>query len=180
MKKRMEQTVLVLTACTGLFGGIAFHEGGGIWLSLFITAAVTLYYFAVRLLIGEVYDRMLGNHADWRKRWFQPFSWEEGLYRRLRVKRWKDRMPVFAPSAFVLKKHSFSEVLGAMCQAELVHETAAVCSFLPLLLVRSAGAFPVFFLTSLAAALFDLSFAVMQRYNRPRVLRLMEGENRKR
>ena len=59
-----------------------------------------------------------------------------------------------------------------MCQAELVHEVNAAVSFVPLLFSVWVGAFPIFLITSIIAAGFDLLFAVIQRYNRPRVMRL--------
>lgn len=59
-----------------------------------------------------------------------------------------------------------------MCQSELVHETNILMSFLPLLAAIPFGAFWVFLVTSLAGAIFDLSLAILQRYNRPRVVRL--------
>ena len=41
------------------------------------------------------------------------------------------------------------------------------------------GAFPVFLITSLLAAAFDSCFAVMQRYNRPRLVRILEKKEAK-
>ena len=74
----------------------------------------------------------------------------------------------------VVRKHTLVEVVQAMCQAELVHETIAVLSFLPIFAGFWVGAFPVFIITSVLAATFDMVFATAQRYNRTRVLRLIE------
>ena len=51
-------------------------------------------------------------------------------------------------------------------------------SFLPLLASVPFGAFWVFFLTSLGGAVFDLSLVILQRYNRPRVVRLARRQRR--
>ncbi|MFR7829957.1 MAG: hypothetical protein ACLU3F_00175 [Blautia wexlerae] len=59
-----------------------------------------------------------------------------------------------------------------MCQAELSHEVIVIFSFLPLLTVPAFGAFWVFLITSVLSAMMDLSFAIMQRYNRPRIMKL--------
>ena len=56
----------------------------------------------------------------------------------------------------------------------MVHETIAVLSFLPLVAVYWFGNFSVFLITSVLSALIDLMFVIMQRYNRPRVVRLAE------
>ena len=44
------------------------------------------------------------------------------------------------------------------------------------------GAYPVFVITSILAAMFDLIFVMIQRYNRQRVIKLMkykEGKSKK-
>ena len=60
-----------------------------------------------------------------------------------------------------------------MCQAELVHETIALLSFLPIAAGIWFGAYPVFVATSLLSAGFDLLFVMMQRYNRQRIMVLL-------
>jgi hypothetical protein len=47
-------------------------------------------------------------------------------------------------------------------------------SFLPLLAAIPFGAFPAFLITSLAAACFDTVFVIMQRFNRPRLIKLIQ------
>ena len=56
----------------------------------------------------------------------------------------------------------------------MVHELIAALSLLPMAMIPVWGAPGVILLTSVAAALVDLMFAVLQRYNRPRLLRLAE------
>lgn len=51
-------------------------------------------------------------------------------------------------------------------------------SFLPIVSGIWFGAYPVFIITSVLSALFDLIFVVMQRYNRQRVLRLLQRESK--
>ena len=66
------------------------------------------------------------------------------------------------------------EIAQAMCQAELVHETIVILSFVPVAFSAVFGAFWVFLITSLCAAAFDLMFVIIQRYNRPRIIRLIK------
>ena len=61
-----------------------------------------------------------------------------------------------------------------MCGAELVHEVIILFSFLPLLFTIPFGAFPVFLITSLLAAMYDSIFVVAQRSNRPRLVRILQ------
>ena len=61
-----------------------------------------------------------------------------------------------------------------MTQAEVVHEVIMVLSFAPLMLIPRYGAAVVFSVTSVLACLVDGLFVMIQRFNRPRVLRLKE------
>ena len=81
-------------------------------------------------------------------------------------------MPTYDSSLFDPTLHSWEEIAKAMCQAELVHEVNIAASFVPILLAVWVGALPVFVITSVLAAGYDLLFVMLQRYNRPRVLRL--------
>ena len=143
-----------------------------------ISAGTTAYHFLMRLVEGFVIPRITGYRFDYRKSWFQPKKWESSLYRKLKVKQWKGHLPTYAPGQFSLKTNSTLQVIQNMCGAEVVHETIMVLSFLTLLLVPVFGEFPVFFITSLLSALFDSIFVIAQRYNRPRLVRIYETQNR--
>ena len=66
------------------------------------------------------------------------------------------------------------ELLHNVAQAELVHRIIIVLSFVPLLLISPYGVPMVFVVTSIVAALIDLQFVIIQRYNRPRVMKLLK------
>ena len=71
------------------------------------------------------------------------------------------------------------EIVVNMCHAELVHELIVVLSFTSLLFVIPFGSFWVFFITAVLAALLDCVFVLLQRYNRPRMVRLMEKQKQR-
>lgn len=144
----------------------------GIFLTLAITFGTTAYHLAARLLSGAVFGRALKLRVDYDRGWFQVRPWEMKLYKALKVKAWKDRMPTYSPEAFSPRLHSLEEIGQAMCGSELVHLANAVLSFLPLIASVWFGAFYVFLLTSLGGAAFDLSFAAIQRYNRGRLVKI--------
>lgn len=78
-----------------------------------------------------------------------------------------------------MKSNTPQQVIANMCQAEIVHETIVLFSFVPLLFSLVFDSFPAFLITSLLAACFDLIFVSLQRYNRPRLLRLIEKGKQK-
>ena len=134
-----------------------------------ISTGTTCYHFAMRLLVGYLMPPVKGT-----SRWFRPWAWEAPVYRFLGVKSWKKHLPTYAPRQFSLAENTPEQVLRNMCGAEIVHEGIMVCSFLPLLTVPQFGAFWVFFITSTLAALFDSLFVMTQRYNRPRLERILK------
>ena len=166
-------------ALTVLFAILNRLHPAGALLSLAITFGTISYHVLIRLLIGLGFNLTMHNRADVHAAWFQPRAWEKPLYDKLRVKRWKKRMPTYQPELFDPKRHTWDEIAQAMCQAELVHETIVLASFLPLIASVWFGDFGVFLITSVLAALFDLVFVIMQRFNRPAVVRIAERELRR-
>ena len=86
-------------------------------------------------------------------------------------------MPTYDRTLFDPRVHTWVEIAQAMCQAELIHETIALLSFLPIAAGIWFGAYPVFIVTSALAAGCDMLFVMMQRYNRQRIMKLLERES---
>lgn len=142
--------------------------------SLAITFGMTSYHFLMRLAVGYTVDGIFHNQMNYNKKWFQEKALEKRLYKVLKVKKWKDKMPTFAPELLDLKVHTVEEIAGAMCQSEVVHLIIVMLSFVPILATLLWGSFWVFLITSVLAAGFDSMFVIMQRYNRPRIIRILE------
>lgn len=139
-----------------------------------VTFGTTFYHLGMRLAVGYLIDRKYQNRMDYTAKWFRERPFERGLYKKLRVKQWKNRMPTFTPQYFQLKDHSVADIIQATCQAEVVHEVNMALSWVPVLFSIWFGSLGVFLATSLAAFLFDSVFVIIQRYNRPRLLRLLK------
>lgn len=148
-----------------------------ILLTFAITFGTIAYHFCMRLLVGLVINAVMKNRADYTKPRFRVGKAEAALYKRLGVKSWKAYMPTYDNSFFDLKLHSADEVAQAMCQAEIVHETIIVLSFLPIVASIWFGALPVFVITSVISATLDGVFVIIQRYNRPRIIRLVNRQS---
>lgn len=138
-----------------------------------VAFGTTFYHLGARLAAGYLIDGKYHNQMDYTRRWFCEKPFERKLYKRLRVKEWKKWMPTFTPQYFQLKDHSVTEIIQATCQAEVVHEIDLALSWVPVIFSVWFGSLGVFLVTSLAAFLFDGVFVIIQRYNRPRLLRLL-------
>lgn len=169
MRRTMIAVTLVSLSGTLLFGILYCYLGAGIFLSMAVTFGTVSYHFCVRFLTAFVINSIFRNQMNFERRWFHTTRLEQSLYRRLRVKQWKDRMPTYLPGTFQINRHSIESAAKAMCQSEVIHELNAIFSFVPILFTAFFGAFWVFFLTSVSAAAFDLLFVMMQRFNRPRL-----------
>lgn len=145
-----------------------------IWLTIAITFGTTAYHFIMRWVVAFIYNSIMHNRADYRKHWYQVSKSEMKLYEKLRVKKWKNRMPTYNPSLFDPRQHTWEEIAQVTCQAELGHETIVVLSFVPILAGHWLGGYPAFIITSILAAMFDMMFVIMQRYNRQRILKLIK------
>ncbi|MBQ7918441.1 MAG: hypothetical protein IJ324_00650 [Lachnospiraceae bacterium] len=174
MAKMVKSTAVVSVLATLILTVLYQKMNIGILLTLAITAGTIAYHFVMRLAVGSIVNAIMHNHADYRKPWYQMHSFEKKLYEKLGVKKWKGKMPTYDPSLFSVKEKSFDEIVQATCQAEIVHEIIVVFSFLPLVAVIWFGSFMVFLLTSIGAACMDLTFVMMQRYNRPRLVKMAE------
>ena len=174
MAKIMKLMTVISALLTVIFVTLYGDAESGMMLTLAITFGTTTYHFAMRLIAGTVINLLLRNHMDYRKKWFQVSDFEKRLYKKIKVKNWKGKMATYDPSCFDPQIHSWDEIAQAMCQAELVHELIIVFSFLPVFAAIPFGSLTVFVITSVLAACYDAIFVVMQRYNRPRIMRLIE------
>ena len=157
-----------------LVSGLTYHfTRNSVIFSFAITFGTTFYHFAIRLAVGHLIDQRFHNHMDYKKTWFQEKALEKKLYKQLKVKNWKKRFPTFNPRDFSLKDHSVENIIQVTCQAEIVHEINMALSFVPVLFSVWFGSFDVFLVTSCLAFLFDGVFVIIQRYNRPRLIRLL-------
>ena len=142
-----------------------------VFLTLGITFMTICYHFTVRLVIGGAMDVIKLSQ-------FKPDSWrfrerkfEKKLYKTLRVKKWKKFAPTYDEDKFDLDKHPTENVIGETCRAENVHWLCVAASLATITFSVPFGSLTVFLITGIAGALFDLMFVIIQRYNRPRLMR---------
>ncbi|MBD5129353.1 MAG: hypothetical protein HDT43_05465 [Ruminococcaceae bacterium] len=159
--------------------GIYRLNGAKLCISVGITAMTVCYHFTIRLFIGNIVDAVMRCEADWRKPWFGERKFEKKLYKKLKVKQWKDRMPTADESAFNIKKKPIERVIGATCQAEIVHEIDIIASLAAILFAVWFGELWVFVITSVLGAAFDMLFVIIQRYNRPRLIKYAALKSRR-
>ena len=171
----MQVTAVCTVVLTTLFSLLHYYFEQPALLSLAITFGTTCYHFSMRLLVGA----LVPNDFDYHRRWFHCSSFETGLYKKLRLKQWKGQLPTYNPRLFSLQDNSLEQIVRNMCQAEVIHEVIILCSFIPLLFSMVWDSFGVFLITSVLAACFDALFVMLQRFNRPRIIKMLEMQSRR-
>lgn len=174
MKNFIKFSALVFTILTISFVIIYKNTSSTAFLTLSITFGTISYHFLMRLAVGFTVDSIFHNKIDYKKSWFCEKKFEKPLYKVLKVKKWKDKMPTFSLETFNFKTHSLKEIASAMCQAELVHLIIIILSFVPMFTISIWGGFWAFFITSVLSAILDSLFVIIQRYNRPRIVKMIK------
>ena len=176
--KIIKTFALILVILTILFTIIYHYSSNTVIMSMAITFGTISYHFVMRLAVGYIIDGIFHNNFDYNRKWFQEKKFEKHLYKVLKVKKWKDKMPTFAPEMLDLKVHTLEEIAGAMCQSEVVHSVIALLCFVPILATLIWGTFWVFFITSVLSACVEIMFVIMQRYNRPRIIKIIKRQKK--
>ena len=145
------------------------------------------YLLALSLLahpVGQALPRrwFSGDRWPWAS---APFEKEGRFWRKLGVHRWKDKVPdmsrllgdmvkkQLAPDG----KTDYALLVQETCVAECVHCWLVALSVGMLFLWKSVWSWALWLVYNLLG---NVSFILIQRYNRPRLLRLAEKENKKR
>jgi hypothetical protein len=146
---------------------------------IYITAMTFSYHCVMRLVVGLGIGLVYKRDYNYNAKWFQQKGFEKKLYKKLNVKQWKAKVPAWSPESFDMKHHTLDEIIQSMCNAEIVHEIIMVLSFVPILFSFKYGVALVFVCTSIIAALTDSVFVMIQRYNRPRIVKQINKKDYK-
>ncbi len=144
-----------------------------------IVTFTIMYHFWVRIIMGNV-SKLFKKHINYKQGFFKERKFEKGLYNFLRVKDWKGKALTYNPESFSLKEHSLEEIANTMTKSEVDHWINEIISLTSILFSFIwPELFLAFLISAIVAMIFDSQFIIIQRYNRPRVINLLERENRK-
>lgn len=174
MKKTMRRITVILIILSVISLLLNFYLKTDLFLTLSITFCTMLYHFSMRLAVGYFSEKFIQPKLNCNSKWFIEKKFEKKLYKFLKVKKWKKFAPTYSPESFSLEKNSKEDIIRTMCGAEVVHEIIIVFSFLPLIVSARLDSVVEFIITSVIAALVDSVFVIIQRFNRPRVIKLLK------
>lgn len=168
-------TLITSTIC--FLNYYKFDNKSKVILWIGITSFTIMYHFWVRIIMGNV-SKLFKKNINYKQWWFKERKFEKRLYKFLKVKNWKDKALTYNPESFSLKEHSLEEIVNTMAKSEVDHWINEAISISTMFFAIPWGKFWIFFVTALAAMIFDSQFIIIQRYNRPRVVKLLEREQK--
>lgn len=140
-----------------------------------IVAFMIVYHFWVRLIVGNLSKLIPIDPNHW---WFKERFFEPPLYRLLQVRRWKDKALTYNPEQFDLKTRPLEQIAHTMAKSEVDHWLNQLISLSSILFCLLWGQFWIFLATAVAAMLFDGQFILIQRCNRPKLMRILARKQR--
>ena len=169
-------TLITSIICFYLYYSNTVENVAILWLG--ITAFTIMYHFWVRIIMGNV-SKLFKKHINYKQWWFKERKFEKKLYKFLRVKEWKGKALTYNPEQFSLKDNSLETIANTMAKSEVDHWINEAISVSTMFFGFIWGEFWIFILTAILAMIFDSQFIIIQRYNRPRIVKLLEKENKK-
>ena len=168
-------TIILSTLCFYLYYKNVFRYEVVLWTG--IVAFTIMYHFWVRIIMGNV-TKLFKNKINYKQWWFKERNFEKKLYKLLNVKQWKDKALTYNPETFSLKEHSLEEIANTMAKSEVDHWINELISLSTLLFAIPWGAFTIFLVSAIFAMIFDSQFIIIQRYNRPRIVKILEKKQK--
>ena len=143
--------------------------------AVYLAAIGAVFFYIGRLLPGSWFR---GDRFPFRP---LPFERDGRIYERLGIRRWKDKVPdmsrllpkVMLPKrlAWGVQPERIARMVQETCIAELVHIILFVLGFGCVLIWDGPGGWITAVVYNLLG---NVPFILIQRYNRPRLLHLME------
>ena len=168
-------TVIVSIICFILYYGNIYKNNIILWTG--ITAFTIMYHFWGRIILNNV-SKLFKKNINYKQWLFKERKFEKKLYKILRVKDWKGKALTYNPESFSLKEHSLEEIANTMAKPEVDHWINEAISLSTMLFAIIWGEFWIFCLTAVAAMIFDSQFIIIQRYNRPRIVKILEKKSK--
>ena len=160
---------VVSFSCFSIYYTGVYNRNIVLWTG--IVSFMILYHFGLRILFGIITKKLKINYLH---PWYKTRKFEKSLYKSLKVRVWKDKVLTFEPDKYDFKNVTLEELAKTMSKSELDHWINELISLSSVLFISLWGCAPAFLITAVLAMLFDAQFIIVQRYNRPIVLRLIE------
>lgn len=140
-----------------------------------IVAFTITYHLWMRIIMGNVSKLFKVSYRHW---WFKEKTFEKKLYSFLKVKKWKGKALTYNPELYSVKDRTLEQIADTTAKSEVDHWINVAISASTIAFGFIWGEIWIFSVTAFLAAVFDSQFIIIQRYNRPRLIRLINREKK--
>ena len=168
--------LITCISCFILYYGNFYKNGKVLWTG--VVTFTIMYHFWVRIILGNV-SKLFKKKINYKQKWFQELKFEKSLYKLLHVKEWNDKAFTYNPRDFSLKDRSLEDILNTTAKSEVDHWINEAISVSTMFFGLIWGKPWLFIISAICAMIFDSQFIIIQRYNRPRLAKVVQRENRK-
>lgn len=138
-----------------------------------IVSFTIMYHLWMRIIMGNVSKLF---NVSYKSPWFKEKGFEKKLYKFLCVKKWKGKALTYNPELYNVKNCTLEDIANTTAKSELDHWINVLISVSTVAFGFIWGEIWIFSVTAFLAAVFDSQFIIIQRYNRPRLVRLIKRE----
>lgn len=163
--------IIISAICFILHYGNYYKSTAILWTG--ITTFTIMYHLWLRIIMGNILN-FFKKYINYKQWWFKQRKFENKLYKFLKVKKWKGKALTYNPELFSLKENTLEQIANSMAKVELDHWINELISISTLLFASLWGQFWIFLITAIAAMVFDAQFIIIQRYNRPRIAKILD------
>ena len=167
-------TVTIAVVCFALYYGNFYRSTAVLWTG--IASFTIVYHFWGRIIMGNVTKLFKIDYNHW---WFKQRTFEKTIYKLWGVKKWKSKALTYNPELFSLKDYTFEDIAKTMAKVEVDHWVNELISLSTIAFGFIWGNKWLFIITAIIAMLFDAQFIAIQRFNRPRILKVIELQKKK-
>ena len=168
-------SIIIWVTCFSLYYGGINDSKIILWTG--IVTFTIMYHFWVRIIMGNV-SKLFKKHINYKQWWFKERKFEKKLYKFLHVKDWKDKALTYNPEHFSLKHNSLETIANTIAKSEVDHWINEVISVSTIFFAIPWGGLWAFLISAVVAMIFDSQFIIIQRYNRPRIVKILEREKK--
>lgn len=142
--------------------------------------------FLIDALLAFIIRRLPNRWFNFRKKCFRIFKWEKRFYERVKIKKWKDKIPELGQFTNFSKSKIedptnnvyIERFLLEICYGEVIHFTSIILGFLIILMFDLQYCLYMGIPIAIANGIINyLSFAIL-RYNRPKLMVIHERNRR--
>lgn len=139
---------------------------------IFLVSLSVTAHFIIMFISAPIVSIAFKKNFNYNSILFAQKKFEKGLYEIIKVRRWKTLFPSYDNNEYSTKIHSYEEIIMNMCHAETVHWVILFSSYIPLFFYKLIDQHILLVITCVFFSFCHLPFIIIQRYNRPRVIKL--------